>query len=194
MKKAKDAPSLWERVRRLAELVEAVRAISPFLLLSVISLLLAACGSQPDSSAPTATSIPVTSTSLPPTTEIQTSIPFTETPPAPTQDPAIFGAIGVSEVGGFALESFANAIFTRTMDSLKTTGGIQEYQTLRGTVFPGSGGLLFEVTFNVRTTDPAWLADGGTPAADNWINEKCLRFDFVTTETDYQLRNRRLCN
>ena len=80
------------------------------------------------------------------------------------------------------------------MDSLKTTGGIQEYQTLRGTVFPCSGGLLFEVTFNVRTTDPAWLADGGTPAADNWINEKCLRFDFVTTETDYQLRNRRLCN
>ncbi len=80
------------------------------------------------------------------------------------------------------------------MNSLKASGAIQDYQTLRGTVFPGNGGLITEITFNVQTTDPAWLADDGTQAADNWINEKCYRFDFFTTETEYQLKNRRTCN
>ena len=156
-------------------------------------LLLAACGSQSEAAASTSTSAPVAATDIPPT-ETPTSIPFTDTPPAPTQDPSLFGAIGLNEAQGFALESFANAIFTRTMNSLKASGAIQDYQPLRATVFPGNGGLLFEITFNVQTADPAWLTDGGTPAADNWINEKCLRFDFVTTQTEYQLKNRRLCN
>jgi len=170
-----------------------VRDISHFILLIVIAFLLSACGSGSTAASSTSTSAPVAVTDIP-ATETQTPLPFTDTPPAPTQDPALFGAIGLNEVQGFALESFANAIFTRTMDSFEAGGAIQDYQNLHGSVFPGGDGLLFEVTFNVRTADPAWLADGGTPAADDWINEKCYRFDFVTTETEYQLKNKRLCN
>ena len=112
----------------------------------------------------------------------------------PTQDPALFGAIGVDEIQAYALESVANAIFTKTMDSFKADGAIQDYQILLATIFPGGGGLIAEITFNVRTTDPAWFAEGDTPAADDWIKHKCSRFDFVSTETEYQLKNRRLCN
>ncbi len=155
----------------------------------IIILLLSACGTQPKTAAPT--SAPPTATIILPT-EIPTSIPITDTP-SPTQDPTLFGAINVNDVQGFALETFANAIFTKTMDSLKASGAIQEYQTLRVTIFPGSGGLIAEITFNVRTTDQTWLTDGGTQAADNWINEKCYRFDFVTTDTEHQLKNRRPC-
>jgi hypothetical protein len=161
------------------------------IILFIVIFLLSACGSQPQL-VPTSTSAPPTARIIPPT-ETPTTIPITDTP-APTQDPTLFGAIGVDEAQGFALESFANAVFTKTMESLKASGAIQEYQTLRVAIFPGSGGLISEITFNVRTTDPSWLADGGAQADDNWINDKCYRFDFVTTETEYQLKNKRLCN
>jgi hypothetical protein len=159
------------------------------IVILITAIILSACGSQPQV-VPTSTPAPPTATIILPT-ETPTTIPITNTP---TQDPTLFGAISVNDVQGFALESFANAIFTKTMDSFEASGAIQEYQTLRVTIFPGSGGLISEISFNVRTTDPTWLADGGTSAADNWINEKCYRFDFVTTETEYQLKNKRLCN
>lgn len=155
------------------------------LLSLTVILILSACAKQAQAVLPTATLPPPTETSAPPT-----EIPI----PSPTQDPTLFGAIGTGEIQGFVVESFANAIFTKTMDALKTSGAIQDYQTLRVTVFPGEMSLLAEVTFNVQTTDPAWLADGGTPAADNWINEKCYRFNFMANEAEYQLRNKRLCN
>ena len=139
--------------------------------------------------APTQTTAP---TNAPPT-ETPTPIPFTPTASAPTADPAIFGAIGINEIQVFALEPVANAIFTKTMDGFVTEGRIQEYQVTSVTIFPGSNGLLSEIIFNVKTTDPAWIADGGPPTADNWINNMCYRFDFFTTDTDYQLKNRRLC-
>jgi hypothetical protein len=88
----------------------------------------------------------------------------------------------------------ASEIFTRVMNGFIADDVILEYQILRVTIFPGAGGLLAEIAFNVRTADPAWLVDGGTPAGDDWINDKCYRFDFVTTGTEHQLKNRRLCN
>lgn len=154
---------------------------------------LSACGSGTETASSNSTSTSPAATN-PLLTETPASIPFTDTPPAPTQDPALFGAIGVNEIQAYALESVASAIFTKTMDSFKTGGAIQDYQILRATIFPGDGGLIAEITFNVRTADPAWFAEGDTPAADDWINNKCSRFDFVSTETEYQLRNRRLCN
>jgi len=72
-------------------------------------------------------------------------------------------------------------------------GKIQEYQVTSVTIFPGGNGLLSEIIFNVKTTDPTWTEDGGTPADDNWINGKCYRFDFLTTDIEYQLKNKRLC-
>jgi hypothetical protein len=153
--------------------------------------LLSACGTGTESASTPASA---RSTDNPPT-ETQTPPYLTDTPPAPTADPTLFGAIGINEIQAYALESVADAIFTRTMDSFKASGGIQDYQILRLTIFSaGNGGLIAEITFNVRTTDPAWFAEGGTPAADDWIMDKCYRFDFVTTETEYQLKNRRMCN
>ena len=165
-----------------------------FVFLLVV-LFLSACGRVVPTHPPavsnqlppafTETNIPSTATSLPPT----------DTPlPAQTQDPTIFGAIGTGEIQAFALESVANAIFKKTMDGLVANGSIQEYQITSVTIFPGSNGLLSEIIYNVKTVDTAWLADGGTQNADGWIQGNCSRFDFFTTETEYQLKNRRLCS
>lgn len=157
-------------------------------------IFLSACGTQPEAAAPTLTSVPPTARIIP-LTETPTSIPITDTPaPASAQDPTLFGEISVDAIQAYALESVADAIFVKTMDGFIATGGIIEYQVTSVTIFPGNDGLLSEIIFNVRTTDPAWLQNDGIEAADNWIFGKCYRFDFVTTETEYQLRNKRLCN
>ena len=153
--------------------------------------ILYGCGSQAEPPSPT--SAPATATIILPT-ETQTAVPITETP-ALTQDPLLFGAILQTEIQAFSLEPFANAIFTKTMDGYIASDNILEYQVTRVTVFPAGDGTFFaELTYNVRTTDTSWLVDGGTQATDNWIQDKCNRFDFVTTETEFQLKNRRLCN
>jgi hypothetical protein len=155
-------------------------------------LLLAGCAKQAQAVPPTATASP-TATVLP--TETPYTTPLQSLPPDPTADPSLFGTIYQSEIQAFALESVANAIFSRTLDRFVDAGRIQEYQVMRVTVFPsGSGGLLSEITFNVRTTDLSWLEGSDAQAADDWINNKCYRFDFVTTETEFQLKNRRACS
>jgi len=155
--------------------------------------ILVGCAKQAQPVPPTTTLAPATATSIP-LTETSTAIPFTETSQAPTLDPTLFGAIGINEIQAFVLEPVANEIFTRAMSGFVADDNILEYQILRVTIFPGSGGLLVEITYNVRATDSSWLVDGGTQAADDWINDKCNRFDFFTTETEYQLKNRRTCN
>lgn len=157
----------------------------------MVTFMLAGCGSKAQAAPPISTSAPATQTSL--STQTATPVPFTPTRPDPTANPSIFGAIGTGEIQAFALESVANAIFTKTMYGLVLDGRIQEYQVTSVSIFPGGDGLLSEIVLNVRTTDPVWIAEGGTPANDNWFNGKCYRFDFVTTETEYQLKNRRLC-
>ena len=171
-----------------------MRNLQAVLLMAVF--LLSGCGraqafppavltSLPAESLPTKTSRPPTATVLPPT-----ATPI----PAPTQDSTIFGSIGVGEIQAFALESVASAIFNKTMDGFVVAGRIQEYQVTSVKIFPGSNGLLSEIIFSVKTTDPAWIAEGGTPGDDNWLNGMCYRFDFFTTDTEYQLKNRRLCS
>ncbi len=160
--------------------------------------LLSACDKQAQAVPPTATAIPATATLLPTATNVpptETPLPPTDTPiPAPTQDPAVFGAIGTGEVQAGALESVANAIFSKTMDMFAASGSVQEYQVVSLSIFPGSDGLIAEIIYSVKTSDPAWLADGGLQMADSWINNNCSRFDFFTTNTEYQLKNRRLCS
>jgi hypothetical protein len=134
-----------------------------------------------------------TETSTPPT-QTATSLPPTDTlTPAPTQDVTIFGSINTGGVQAGALESVVNAIFKKTMDGLTADGSIQEYQVTSISVFPSSNGLITEIIFNVKTNDSTWLSEGGTQVTDGWINGDCSRFDFVTTDTEYQLKNRRLC-
>ncbi len=158
----------------------------------LIALLLAGCAKQAQTISPTSTAIAPTMTMALPT-ETPTEIPFTPTSPAPTADPTIFGAIGTNEIQTFALESVANAIFKKTMDGFIASGSVQEYQITSVAIFPGGNGLISEIIYNVRTDDSTWLSDGGTQFADGWINGNCSRFDFFTTETEYQLKNKRLC-
>jgi hypothetical protein len=161
------------------------------LVLLVSVALLSACGSGPEA-AVSSTQTPLAPTTSP--TETPTAIPAAPTEPGPTPDPSIFGSIGINEIQAFALEPIANAIFSKTLNRYIEEGKIQEYFVISVTVFPGAGGLIAEILYNVRTGDPAWLSDGGTPTSDDWINNNCSRFDFFTTETEYQLKNRRLCN
>jgi len=159
--------------------------------LLIAIFLLSACGKQVPEVLPSVTSIPATELLLP----TATPLPPTDTPiPAPTQDPTVFGAIGTDEVQTGALESVANAIFSKTMDLFITNGSVQQYQVISLSIFPGNDGLLAEIVYSVKTSDPAWLADGGLQTADGWISNNCSRFDFFTTDTEYQLKNRRLCS
>ena len=160
--------------------------------LVVLILLLSACSKQ--APPPTAT-LPSPTETLAPPTEIPTEVP-TEIPiELPSNiDPALFGALAKSEINPLAAK-IHEAIFIKVMDSFITSGNIIEYQIISSEVFPtGDGILIAEITYNVRTTDSSWLVDGGTQADDNWITDKCNRFDFVNTEVEFQLKNRRTCN
>jgi hypothetical protein len=166
--------------------------------LFVVVFLLSACGKQAQAVAPTITPILTTATLVPTETRIPdtvTPLPPTETPiPVPTHDPAVFGAIGTNEIQAFVLESVVSAIFNKTLDGFVANGSVQEYQIISVTVFPGGDGLLAEVIYSVKSADPIWLADGGIQLADGWISNGCSRFDFFTTDTEYQLKNKRLCS
>lgn len=167
------------------------------LLLIVFIILLSGCAQQAQPVIPTATLPPPTQTNAPPT-KTPTATP-TETPtaiPTPTIIvPVLFGAIAQNQVQAYSLDPIANAIFRKVMDNLIANGSINDYAVASVTVFPtGDGAFYAEITYNVRTADPSWLTDGGIQADNNWINEKCNRFDFVTTATEFQLKNRRTCN
>jgi len=166
-------------------------------VLCIVVFLLSACGKQAQVVAPTLTSIPATEIILPTDTHgppTETSVPPTKTPIPVSQDPTVFGTIGTNEIQAFVLESVVSAIFNKTLDGFVANGSVQEYQVISVTVFPGSDGLLAEVIYSVKSTDPIWLADGGIQLADGWISNGCSRFDFFTTETEYQLKNKRLCS
>jgi hypothetical protein len=133
-----------------------------------------------------------TETPLP--TETATLAP-TETP-LPTPTPSdIFGGIPLNSVQAFSLEPIAKAIFENAMQGYVNAGSVQEYRVDSLTVFPaGNGTLLAEIYYSVRSNDALWLEDGGTQEADGWITGKCNRFDLIATESEHQLKNKRLCS
>ena len=154
-------------------------------------LLLSACAEQVQSAPPTATLYQPSETPTEIPTDIPTEIP-TEVPSNP--DPSLFGALAKSEIDPLA-SNIQDSIFSKSMDGFIASGNIIEYRIIASEVFPSSeGGLIAEFFYNVRTADTSWLVDGGTQADDNWITDKCNRFDFVNTETEFQLKNRRTCN
>lgn len=162
------------------------------LIVFVFIFFLSACAKQAQPAPPTTAAL-IQSTEAP--TESPTESP-TETPtevPSNT-DPSLFGALAKSEINPLA-SKIHEAIFIKVMDGFIANGNIIEYQITASEVFPSSEGtLIAEIYYNVRTTDTSWLVDGGTQAEDNWINNKCNRFDFVNTETEFQLKNPRTCN
>lgn len=163
-------------------------------ILFVFILLLSSCAKQAQPVPSTAT-LPPPTLSIAPPTEIPTDIPAEIPTEIPSNtDPSLFGALAKSEISTLA-SKIHETIFTKVMDGFITNGNIFEYQIITSDVFPtGDGTLIAEITYNVRTTDSSWLVDGGTQADDNWIQNKCNRFDFVNTETEFQLKNRRTCN
>jgi len=164
--------------------------------LLIAMFLLTSCGKSTSFVGSTATFIPATAMSVPTATNIPntaTPLPPTETA-TPTQDPTIFGAIGTGDIQAMVPESVVNAIFKKTMDGFVANNSIQEYQIINITVFPSGSGLLAEIIYSVKTSESAWLTDGGAQLADGWISNNCSRFDFFTTNTEYQLKNRRLCS
>lgn len=164
------------------------------LSLFVFILLLSACAKQAQAVPPTATLSPPTETSTA-STEVLTETPAEPPTKVPSNtDPSIFGALSKSEINPLA-SKIHEAIFIKVMDGFIVSGNIIEYQIILSEVFPSSDGMLLaEIYYNVRTTDIAWLVDGGTQSADNWIMNKCNRFDFVNTEAEFQLKDRRPCN
>ena len=110
------------------------------LTLLAAMLLLASCGKQAQATvAPVATAIPATATLIP----TETRIPATATPlptdtPAPTQDPTVFGAIGMGEVQAGAIKSVASAIFNKTLDQFVADGSVQEYQIIASPSSPAA--------------------------------------------------------
>ena len=165
----------------------------------IVVLLLSSCAKAQPLQPLVVTSLPTepasteTATSVPPTQTVPPLPPTDTLTPASTQDVTVFGAIGTGEIQAGALESVVNAIFKKTMDGLTADGSIQEYQITSLSVFPGGNGLITEIIFNVKTNDATWLEYSGTQSTDGWITGDCSRFDFVTTDTEYQLKNRRLC-
>ena len=171
------------------------------LFLILFALILSSCAKQAQAVPPTVT-VPPPATNVSPTetpVEIPTDIPTDTHTEIPTEapsntDPALFGALAKSEINPLAAK-IQEAVFAKVMDGFIASGNIIEYQIISSEVFPSSDGtLIAEIHYNVRTTDTSWLVDGGTQADDNWITDKCNRFDFVNTETEFQLKNRRTCN
>jgi hypothetical protein len=145
--------------------------------------IITAC--QPQTAIPTRTSTPLpTKTPLP-----------TETPspvPAPSD---IFGTIPLNSVQAFSIEPVAKAIFDQTLQDYVAAGTVQEFLVNSIAVFPSADGtLIAEITYSLRADNDPWPDDFGIPGTDGWIAGKCSRFDLVATETEHQLRNKRLCS
>jgi len=161
------------------------------LILIAIIFLITSCKSQ-------ATTPAITATSL----SLQTPVPTPTATLAPTETPTsiptpndIFGAIPLNSVQAFSIEPVAQAIFEQTLDGYVANSAIQEYRVDSISVFPsGSGGLIAEIMYSLHADNDPWLDDFGTLAADGWITGKCSRFDLVATETEHQLKNKRLCS
>lgn len=166
-------------------------------LLIVVLFITASCKSQTIAPTVTATPLP-TKTPLPSATTTprptETLLP-TETPsPIPTRSD-IFGAIPLNSVQAFTLEPVAEAIFEQTLQGYVSAGKIQEFRVDHISVFPsGNGTLIAEIMYSLHADSDPWPDDFGSAGTDGWITGKCSRFDLIATDTEQQLKNKRLCS
>ncbi len=167
------------------------------LIISVLLFITTSCKSQAIAPTVTAISLP-TETPLPAATAtlLLTDTPLpAETPsPIPTQSD-IFGAIPLNSVQAFTLEPVAKAIFEQTLQGYVGAGKIQKFRVDSISVFPsGNGTLVAEIMYSLHTDNDPWPEDFGTLGTDGWITGKCSRFDLIATDTEQQLKNKRLCS
>lgn len=124
----------------------------------------------------------------------ETLLPTETASPVPTLSD-VFGAIPLNSVQAFSIEPIAKAIFDQVLQGYVAAGTIQEFRVDSIAVFPsGDGGLIAEIMYSLHTNNDPWSDDFGTAESDGWITGKCSRFDLVATETEHQLRNKRLCS
>jgi hypothetical protein len=165
--------------------------LAPILIATIF--LITSCKSQ--SAGPT-----VVFSSVPSETPAATATLAPSETPTPTETafptPSdVFGAIPLNSVQAFSIEPVVKAIFDQTLQGYITAGTIQEYRVDSVAVFPsGEGGLIAEIMYSLRADYDLWPDDFGTAGVDNWITGKCSRFDLVATETEHQLKNKRLCS
>lgn len=171
--------------------------MKPSILLFTIIFIITSCRSQPATPTvaptvlPSETPVPAaTATSVP----AETSLPTETARPVPTVND-VFGAIPLNSVQAFSIEPVAKAIFDQTLQGYVTAGNMQEFRVDSVAVFrSGDGGLIAEIMYSLRADNDPWPEDFGTDGSDGWITGKCSRFDLVATETQHQLRNKRLCS
>ena len=160
-------------------------------LFITIIFVLTSCTAQAASPTLTAPSLP-TETPLPAATATQS--PTETLSPIPTLSD-LFGAIPLNSVQAFSIEPVAQAVFEQTLDGYLAADTIQEYRVDSIAVFPsGNGDLITEIFYSIRANSDPWTDDFGTLGADGWITGKCSRFDLIATETEHQLKNKRLCS
>lgn len=157
--------------------------LNPLLIATLFILTSCTSQSATPTVAPTAT--------IPPR---ETLLPTETSSPIPTLSD-VFGTIPLNSVQAFSIEPVAKAIFDQTLQGYVDSGTIQEFRVDSIAVFPsGDGGLIAEIMYSVRANNDPWPQDFGTVGNDDWITGKCSRFDLVVTETEHQLKNKRLCS
>ena len=166
-------------------------------LLIAVIFIITSCKSPsasptiPPTALPTETTRPAATTTPVPTA---TLLPTETASPVPTLS-NVFGAIPLNSVQAFSIEPIAKAIFDQALQGYVAAGTIQEFRVDSIAVFPsGDGGLIAEIMYSLHTNNDPWPDDFGTAGSDSWITGKCSRFDLVATETEHQLKNKRLCS
>lgn len=129
-------------------------------------------------------------------TTLSTETPVVSATPSPIPTPSdVFGAIPLNSVQAFSIEPVAQAIFERMLQEYVDAGAVEAYRVDSIAVFPsGNGVLIAEIMYSLRATNDPWPDDFGTLGPDGWITGKCSRFDLVATETEHQLKKKRLCS
>ncbi len=147
-------------------------------------------------SLPTATLSP-TETSLPEPTALPTET-ATLIPPSPTEAIAsdVFGFINAADAKiGFILDPIVGQIFEIEMQKRVDSREIEAFQVESLGLYPRADGTLYaEVFYSVKTDNPFWPEDFGTPAEGGWTTGKCTRFDFESTPESFFLTNKKVCS
>jgi hypothetical protein len=163
--------------------------------LLLLIFLLSAC-----QTAPAATPAPEPTTSrasLPTATEAPQPTETAAVAIAATNPPDVFGVLDTSAVPmSFMFEPIVSEVFDQGMSAYVDSGSVSAFEIERVIVYYNQdGSTTAEVYYRVQTTELAvWYEDGGTLAEANWINDKCSYFDFLVTESQYILKNRRSCS
>ncbi|MBT3313345.1 MAG: hypothetical protein HN390_01910 [Anaerolineae bacterium] len=171
-------------------------------LILIIAFFITACQAE---SAPAPMPLPAP-TEVPSQvpTETPTELPIptatfvpTETPiviAAPVSD--VFGSVSMADAPmGFSLDPIAAHIFEAELQKMVDVGQIEGYQIESFGIYPRGDGTFFaEIFYAVQADATFWVEDFGSAGDDGWVRGKCTLFDFVTTEEEFQLKNKKVCS